>query len=128
MMDLPVAKLDDEDGAANPDGDNVHLWVWTSRDDMGWRDVRVLHIDAPDDKIKGPGVSYGVKETTYFTTKWLSEHPRLRVTTRQNDNFGRMLGDIYDADTGEHLDTALIKYCREVLGLDIFYSREGLKS
>lgn len=121
LFDYEVAELDDP-VTPKDDGDTVRLWVWTTRYDKGWRDVRVLHIDTPDDTTPGPGVSPGVREAQWFTTLWLYGR-RLRVTTRENDNFGRTLGDIYDADTGDHLDTALIRYCRDVLGIDITYAR-----
>lgn len=119
MFDYPVAELDDP---PNHDGDTVRLWVWTTRYDKRWCDVRVLDIDAPDDTLPGPQVSPGVKEATWFTTLWLYGR-QLRVTTRENDNFGRLLGDIYDANTGEHLDRALFTYLRDVLGIDATYRR-----
>lgn len=119
LFDYEVARLDG-DGAL--DGDTLEVWVWTTRYDQGWRRIRVLDIEAPDDTVPGPGVSYGVAEAERFVAGWLEGRGRLRVTTRDEDSFGRALGDLYDAATGEHLDLALFRYLREI-GLDPVYRR-----
>lgn len=118
MFDFPLV-----DGMWEPvDGDTVDVERHTTRYDKQWVRLRLLDIDTPDDVEAGPGVSYGVKEATWFTTLW-GYGRTLRATMRAEDSFGRPLADVYDVRTGEHLDAALIRYCRDVLGLDITYRR-----
>lgn len=47
---------------------------------------------------------------TAFTTAWLATHaPTLRVLSKGQDNYGRWLGEIYDAATHENLSDALLE-------------------
>lgn len=111
LFDYPVRSVD----AEIPDGDTVDLHAWLTRYQSQWMRVRVLAIDAPEIRTEhGPLFRAAVLAWCFGRT--------LRVTTREEDSFGRPLGDIYDAVTGEHLDTHLTALAR-TLGISIVYAR-----
>lgn len=96
------------------DGDTAELEV-----DQGLRSFRleawrILDLDTPEKS------EVGFEAATAFVTAWLGGR-RLRLTSRKPDNFGRWLADVYDADTGDHLDVAVKRYMLEVHGIRCTY-------
>lgn len=77
--------------------------------DLGFRihtaqPIRLLGVDTPE---RGQD---GWKEATAFTKGWLDDRAgRLRITSFKADSFGRYLGDIYTANTDQHLGAALLE-------------------
>lgn len=96
------------------DGDTVHLtrqfaeivtdWTLTLTVDRYPVDCRLVIVNTPERGKPGWG------EAKQDTTEWLYQHSGfLRARTYGEDDFGRLLTDIYDVETGDSLSAFLIQ-------------------
>lgn len=67
------------------------------------REIRLVVVNTPERKTGAPYLAAKADLQAFFAS-----HPRLRVRVYGRDDFGRLLADVYDPQTGESASAYLI--------------------